>query len=114
MRTLQCSESGQPPPKRFEPQTRQNVFALPSGGWYVCTRSSPSTMRIAPDGARTFAVLPPPESFLHDSQWQKRMPSGVVSTSNLTPPQRQVPWSVVIAGAVPTLPRLYSHPDRGT
>jgi hypothetical protein len=32
-RTLACSDSGQPPPKRFEPQTEQNVFALPSSGW---------------------------------------------------------------------------------
>ena len=32
-RTLAYSESGQPPPKRFEPQTEQNVYALPSTGW---------------------------------------------------------------------------------
>ena len=32
-RTLAASDSGQPPPKRFEPQAEQNVFALPSSGW---------------------------------------------------------------------------------
>ena len=32
-RTLASSDSGQPPPKRFEPQTEQKVFALPSSGW---------------------------------------------------------------------------------
>jgi hypothetical protein len=31
-RTLQVSDSGQPPPNRFEPQARQNVFAVPSAG----------------------------------------------------------------------------------
>ena len=32
-RMLACSVSGQPPPKRLEPQTEQNVFAVPSSGW---------------------------------------------------------------------------------
>ena len=32
-RMLACSVSGQPPPNRFEPQTEQNVFAVPSSGW---------------------------------------------------------------------------------
>ncbi len=32
-RTLANSDSGQPAPKRFEPQAEQNVFALPSSGW---------------------------------------------------------------------------------
>jgi len=32
-RTLAWSDSGQPPPNRFEPQTEQNVFAVPSSGW---------------------------------------------------------------------------------
>ena len=37
-RTLHSSDSGQPPPNRFEPQREQNVFALPSSGWYVVRR----------------------------------------------------------------------------
>jgi hypothetical protein len=31
-------------------------------------------------------------------QWQKRMRSGVASTSNFTPPQRQLPRSAVTVG----------------
>ena len=32
-RMLASSDSGHPPPNRFEPQTEQKVFALPSSGW---------------------------------------------------------------------------------
>ena len=39
---LALSDSGQPPPNRFEPQTEQNVFAVPSSGWYVRSSSLPS------------------------------------------------------------------------
>src|SRR5437868_413851 len=41
-RTLARSDSGQPPPNRFDPQTEQNVFAVPSGGWSVRRSSSPA------------------------------------------------------------------------
>ena len=112
-RTLQYSESGQPPPKRFEPQARQNVFELPSGGWYVWIKSRPSSIRIAADRMRTFTVPPPPESFLQLSQWQWRRRSGASVSSNATPPQRQLPRIPVISSVVPTPPRQRNHPGRG-
>jgi hypothetical protein len=46
-RTLELSDSGQPPPKRFEPQTEQNVFADPPSGVYERRCSSPARTRIA-------------------------------------------------------------------
>src|SRR5256714_13640561 len=58
-------------------------------------------MRIADDRVRTFTVPPLPESFLQLSQWQYRRRSGASVSSNLTPPQRQLPWRVGI-------PRTYS------
>ena len=67
-RTLVRSDSGQPPPKRFEPHTEQNVFALPSSGWYVLTRPSPRLMRIASVRTPPFAVPTPPEIFLQVAQ----------------------------------------------
>jgi hypothetical protein len=63
-RTLASSESGQPPPNRFEPHSAQNVFDLPSAGWYVRSRSSPARMRIASVRARPLVVPMPPEIFL--------------------------------------------------
>src|SRR5438477_11979228 len=54
-------------------------------------------MRIADDRVRTFTVPPLPESFLQLSQWQYRRRSGASVSSNLTPPQRQLPWRVGIA-----------------
>src|SRR4051812_41089754 len=56
-------------------------------------------MRIAEDGTRPFTVPMLPESFLQLSQWQYRSVSGAPSTSNLTPPQRQLPCSVAIGSA---------------
>src|SRR5204863_2335894 len=50
-------------------------------------------MWTAADRMRTFTVAPPPESFLQLSQWQWRSRSGASPSSNLTPPQRHVPWS---------------------
>jgi hypothetical protein len=90
-RTLAVSESGHPPPNRFEPQVRQNVFALPSSGWNVWSRSSPSRIRMAFDGTRPLTVAAPPESFLQLSQWQYLNVAGASDSSNLTPPQRQLP-----------------------
>ena len=55
-RTLELSDSGQPPPKRFEPQVEQNVFAEPSSGVYERSSSSPSRTRIALVGARPLTV----------------------------------------------------------
>src|SRR5256886_11468694 len=98
-RTLAVSDSGQPPPKRFEPHARQNVLALPRGGRKVCRRSSPSRIRIAVDGTRAFTVAAPPESFLQLSQWQYRSVSGASVTSNLTPPQRQLPCNAATVRA---------------
>src|SRR5438094_6260806 len=98
-RTLAVSDSGQPPPKRFEPHARQNVLALPPGGRKVCRRSSPSRIRIAVDGTRAFTVAAPPESFLQLSQWQYRSVSGASVTSNLTPPQRQLPCNAATVRA---------------
>ncbi|HYZ79278.1 MAG TPA: hypothetical protein VE596_18075 [Gaiellaceae bacterium] len=69
-RTLQVSDSGQPPPKRFDPHAEQNVFAVPSCGWKVRRRSSPCRIRIASERARPFTVPAPPESFLQLAQWQ--------------------------------------------
>jgi hypothetical protein len=46
-RTLELSESGQPPPKRFEPQTEQKVLADPPSGVYDRRSPSPSRTRIA-------------------------------------------------------------------
>ncbi len=68
--TLARSDSGQPPPKRFEPQSEQNVFALPSSGWYLCRCSSPRSTRIASRLTPPFAVPTPPEIFLQVVQWQ--------------------------------------------
>jgi hypothetical protein len=92
-RTLAVSESGHPPPNRFEPQARQKVFALPSPGWNVRKRSSPSRIRIAVEGTRPFTVAAPPDSFLQLSQWQYLSVAGVSVSSNLTPPHRQLPGS---------------------
>ena len=41
-----------------------------SGGSKVCSRSSPSRIRIEVEGTRPFTVPVPPESFLQLSQWQ--------------------------------------------
>src|SRR5204862_2559416 len=92
-RTLAVSDSGQPPPNRFEPQMEQKVFALPSSGWYVRRRSLPATMRIDSLRAQPFAVPAPPERRLQLVQWQKLRGSNSPSSSNRTPPQRQLPWS---------------------
>src|SRR5436309_11865560 len=94
VRTLEYSDSGQPPPKRFEPQVRQKVFALPPGGVKVCSSSSPSRMRTALEGTRKFTVAAPPESFLQLVQWHTRSVSEASDTSNCTPPQRQLPRKV--------------------
>src|SRR6266576_2018425 len=100
-RTLAISDSGQPPPKRFEPHVRQNVFALPSAGWNVCSSSSPWRIRIAFDDTRPFTVPTPPESFLQLSQWHHLSVVGGTDTSNATPPQRQLPRSASIPRAYP-------------
>ena len=94
-RTLAWADSGQPPPKRFDPHARQKVFALPAAGWKVCSKASPSTIRIAFEGTRPFTVPVPPDSFLQLSQWQYLSVLGASATSNVTPPQRQLPCSVV-------------------
>ena len=69
-RTLENSEWGQPPPKRFEPHLVQNVFALPPGGSKVVNRSAPPRIRIEVERTRPFNVPVPPESFLQLAQWQ--------------------------------------------
>ena len=69
-RTLELSDSGQPPPKRFEPQVEQNVFADPPSGVYERSSSSPWRTRIALVGARPLTVPYPPEIRLQNSQWQ--------------------------------------------
>jgi hypothetical protein len=106
-RTLAVSELGQPPPNRFEPQARQNVFELPSAGWNVCSSSSPSRIRIDEEGTRPFTVAAPPDSFLQLSQWQYLSVSGASVSSNFTPPQRQLPRKAAMSGsltrALPTL-----------
>src|SRR6476619_4225502 len=90
-RTLAHSDSGQPAPKRFEPQAEQNVFALPSSGWKVCTCSSPATILIAVVRARPLAVPTPPESFLQLAQWQNEPVSKGSETSKTKAPKRQRP-----------------------
>lgn len=100
-RTLACADSGQPPPKRFDPHARQKVFALPSAGWNVCSRASPSTMRMVFEGTRPFTVPVPPDSFLQLEQWQYLSVSGASTTSNLTPPQRQLPLSFITSTLTP-------------
>src|SRR5437763_11299217 len=100
-RTLARSLSGQPPPKRLAPQLRQTVFALPSAGEKVCSRSAPSRMRIAAGGTPRLTVPAPPDSFLQLVQWQKLSVSGGSSTSKATRPQRQLPRTAV------TQPSLY-------
>ena len=90
-RTLVRSDSGQPPPNKFEPHTEQNVLALPSSGWYVRTRFSPRVMRIASVRTRAFAVPTPPEIFLQVVQWQNdRVVNGSL-TMKATPPHWQLP-----------------------
>jgi hypothetical protein len=110
-RTLAVGLSGQPPPKRFDPQERQKVFALPSAGSNVWSKSSPSRIRIAPTGTRPFTVPVPPESFLQLSQWQYLSVSGASVSSNFTPPQRQLPRRAVTPGSL--LPRLAAISTRG-
>ena len=57
-------------------------------------------MRIALGGTAALTVPAPPESFLQLVQWQTRNVSGMVSTSNLTPPQRQLPLKVVTGSSL--------------
>src|SRR5919204_448518 len=104
-RTLENSDCGHPPPKRFEPHAEQNVFAVPSSGWYVRRSSSPARTRIASVRTRPFAVPTPPESFLQVAQWQKDMFSNSSGSSNRTPPHWQLPRSVATA-------RAYLRPGR--
>ena len=97
-RTLVLSDSGQPPPNRFEPQREQNVFAEPSSGWYVVNSSSTGE---DPDvlGQRAAARGPtPPESFLQLAQWHAVTTRNGTVTAKRTPPQRQVPVSSAIVG----------------
>lgn len=63
-RTLARPESGQPPPNRFEPQTLQNVLAVPSLGWYVSSSFRPRMKRIEAGSTNALAVPTPPEIFL--------------------------------------------------
>jgi hypothetical protein len=56
-------------------------------------------MRIAAGGTPAFTVPAPPESFLQLAQWQTLSVSGGSSTSNCTPPHRQLPCKVVIVRA---------------
>jgi hypothetical protein len=97
-RTLARSDSGQPPPNRFEPQTEQNVFAVPSSGWYVRSSSSPATIVTSSLRARPLAVPTPPESFYQVAQWQKARGAKWSGTSNRTPPHWQLP-RIATAGA---------------
>jgi hypothetical protein len=53
-------------------------------------------MRIEAGGTPAFTVPAPPESFLQLVQWQTLSVSGGSSTSNCTPPQRQLPCKVVM------------------
>ena len=99
-RTLASGESGQPPPKRFAPHREQNVFADPSAGWYVRSRSPPSRIAIAADRVRPFAVPTPPEIFLQLVQWHCVTDSNGSVTSNRTPPHRQLPRRLAIACSV--------------
>jgi hypothetical protein len=69
-RTLEYSDSGQPPPNRFDPQAEQNVFALPPSGTKVRSSSSPAVIRTESLRMRPFAVPMPPESRLQLVQWQ--------------------------------------------
>src|ERR671935_1509693 len=108
-RTLVRSDSGQPPPKRFAPQTEQNVFALPSAGWYVRRSSWPATIRIESFGAQPFAVPTPPEMRLQEVQWQKLRGSNRPVSSNRTPPQRQLPLSAITPSL--QVDRLVPDPD---
>src|SRR5215211_2298314 len=106
-RTLACSDSGQPPPNRLEPQTEQKVLAEPSSGWWV--RSSSSPLRIVTSSLRTrpFAVPTPPESFLQVVQWQNDRGSKSSGTSNRTPPHWQLPRSAT----EPSLPRRHRRDE---
>jgi hypothetical protein len=96
-RTLACSDSGQPPPNRFDPQTEQNVFSVPSSGWYVRSRSSPSRTLIESVRARALTVPAPPEIFLQFAQCQYVTRSNGSVTSNCTPPQRHRPVTLATA-----------------
>jgi hypothetical protein len=53
-------------------------------------------MRIEAGGTPAFTVPAPPESFLQLVQWQTLSVFGGSSTSNCTPPQRQLPCKVVM------------------
>ena len=90
-RTLACGNAGQPKPKRLDPHTEQNVFAVPSGGWYDRRRASPSRIAIAFEGTRPLSVPVPPEIFLQVVQWQAETLSKAWLTSKHTPPHKQAP-----------------------
>src|SRR2546427_504888 len=60
-RTLAVSDSGQPPPKRFEPHARRNVLALPPGGRKVCRTDQ--EVRWCP-GCGDYAILAALQSFI--------------------------------------------------
>src|SRR6187397_1939612 len=90
---------GQPPPKRFEPQKEQKLFADPPSGVYDVRRSAPSSTRIASVCTRPLTVPYPPEIPLQNVQWHCDVRTNGSVTSNRTPPQRQLPWSGVTGAA---------------
>jgi hypothetical protein len=94
-RTLHVSDSGHPPPNRFEPQTEQNVFAEPSAGVYGRNNSSPSRIRTASVRVRPLVVPTPPEIRLQFVQWHCETLTNGSAISNRTPPQRQLPCMLI-------------------
>jgi hypothetical protein len=107
-RTLTSSESGQPPPKRFDPQAEQKVLAEPSAGWYVRSSTWPSRISIAPERTRPLTVPVPPESFLQLVQWHCPTLSNGPATSKCTPPHKQLPCNPDTDASLP--PRVELPP----
>src|ERR671922_627313 len=105
-RTLVCSDSGHPPPKRFDPQREQNVFPDPSSGWYVVSSSRPSLTSIHSVRALPFAVPTPPEIRLHEVQWQNESVMNGSATSKRTPPHQQLPRITLVVRLAPALQLL--------
>ena len=90
-RTPVYSESGQPEPKRFEPQTPQKLLPVPSSGRYVVMSSRPVSTRDRIRGHAAGAVPDAARDRLARRAVALRDADERLVSSNVTPPQRQLP-----------------------
>src|SRR6266566_4666902 len=86
------SPSGQRPPNSDEPQTLQKTLtAVPCSGAYTRRSSSPERSRNWSRATRAGVRPKVPECFRQSEQWQWFARRKGSATSNVTPPQRQLP-----------------------